>query len=291
MSQAFDSIFESTIPTKLADGFVFAEGPVWHPDNLLYFSDIRDHKRYLLNLASDDLKLIAEDTDGANGMTFNADGELVYCHMGKRRVSKTSRSGDEIAVATHFAGKLLNAPNDIVPHSDGSLYFTNPQGRISGPDAEIGYSGVYRIGSDGAVTEVCSGMNLPNGLAFSPDESKLYVSNTRPDPKLLVFDMQSDGTAVNGRVIDEMPLRGATEKNGVPDGLKVDSVGRIFVTGPAGIWVWDESEKFVGILEFDEVVTNLAWGGDDLRTMFVTAHSSVYSLRTIEPGIGLPVFE
>ena len=289
MSENLSSLFEALDPQVLATGFVFAEGPVWHPSGHLYFSDIRDSKRYRVDVRTGEVKLLAENTFGANGMTFNSNKELVYCQMGKRRVSAVSGT-KEVVVADSFDGKKLNAPNDVVPHSDGSVYFTNPEGRIVGEEAEIGYSGVYRVAANGDVVEVCAGMNLPNGLAFSPDESMLYVSNTRPDPRMYVLDMQTDGTAGNQRVFAEMPLMGDSEKNGVPDGMKVDSDGRVYCTGPGGIWIWESDGVLVGVLTFPEVVTNIAWGGDDLHTMFVTGHTSVYSLRTTTPGIPLPVF-
>jgi gluconolactonase len=289
VSENLNSLFESLEPQVLATGFVFAEGPVWHPSGHLYFSDIRDSKRYRVDTRTRTVELLVENTFGANGMTFNSNDELVYCQTGKRRVAAVSGTL-EIVVADSFDGKKLNAPNDIVPHSDGSLYFTNPEGRISGDDAEIGYSGVYRVATNGEVVEVCAGMNLPNGLAFSPDESMLYVSNTRPDPKMYVFDMQADGTAGNQRVFAEMPLVNDSEKNGVPDGMKVDSAGRVYCTGPGGVWIWEPDGALVGVLTFPEVTTNIAWGGDDLRTMFVTGHTSVYSLRTTTPGSPLPVF-
>jgi gluconolactonase len=135
-------------------------------------------------------------------------------------------------------------------------------------------------------------VNLPNGLAFSPDESVLYVSNTRPDPKMYAFDMQTDGTASNQRVFTEMPLVNSSEKNGVPDGMKIDSAGRVYCTGPGGVWIWEPGGVLIGVMEFPElaVTKNIAWGGDDLRTMFVTGHTSVYSLRTTTPGTPLPVF-
>jgi gluconolactonase len=235
------------------------------------------------------VELVTENTFGSNGMTFNSNGELVYCQTGKRRVAAVSGT-EETVVADSFDGKKLNAPNDIVSHSDGSLYFTNPEGRISGDDAEIGYSGVYRVAANGVVVEVCAEMNLPNGLAFSPDESMLYVSNTRPDPKMYVFDMQADGTTSTQRVFAEMPLVDDSEKNGVPDGMKVDSAGRVYCTGPGGVWIWEPDGELAGVLKFLEVTTNIAWGGGDLRTMFITGHTSVYSLRTTTPGVPLPVF-
>ena len=127
-------------------------------------------------------------------------------------------------------------------------------------------------------------------LAFSPDESLLYVSNTRPDPKLNVFDLQPDGTAINKRVFAEMPLVEELEKNGVPDGLKVDSEGRVFCTGPGGIWIWEPDGERVGVLAFPEVTTNIAWGGSDWRTMFVTGHTSIYSLQPTTPGVPVAAF-
>ncbi len=291
LSDQTDSLFETLEPSVLATGFVFAEGPVWHPSGRLFFSDIRDSKRYQLDIATNTVSLLAENTFGGNGMTFDSEGRLTVCQPGKRRVIAVCiEQVGETILSDCFEGDRLNAPNDIAPHSDGSLYFTNPEGRIKGDDAEIGYSGVYRISPGGTTTEVCAGMNLPNGLAFSPDESLLYVSNTRPDPKLYVFDMRPDGTAVNRRVFAEMPLTQNSETNGVPDGLKVDSEGRVFCTGPAGLWIWEPDGSRLGILKFPEVVTNLAWGGDDLRTLFVTGHTSVYALRVFSAGIGIPVF-
>jgi sugar lactone lactonase YvrE len=292
MNPDLSPLFESTEPAVLATGFTFAEGPVWHPDDVLYFSDIRESKRYKLDTATQNVTLIAENTHGGNGMTFDHNGRLIVCQPGRRRVIATqiSADSDAIVISDNFKGKKLNAPNDVVTHSNGDIYFTNPEGRISGDEAEIGYSGVYRASTNGETSEVCAGMNLPNGLAFSPDESLLYVSNTRPDPKLYVYEMQPDGAAVNGRTFAEMPLINGDEKNGVPDGLKVDSQGKIFCTGPGGIWVWEQSGGLLGVMKFPEVTTNLAWGDSDLRTMYVTGHSSIYSLRIRQPGVGSPVF-
>lgn len=286
MTQTLESLFESPNPKVIAEGFTFAEGPIWHQSGSLFFSDIRESKRYRYDTSTGATKLIAENTSGANGMTLDRSGRLVVCQMGLRRVISVDRDdqSDELVVADSYNGKRLNAPNDVVMRSNGDVYFTNPAGRISGPDADIGYSGVYRVTPQGEIHEVCAGMNLPNGLAFSPDESKLYVSNTRPDPKLLVFEMQSDGTATNQQLIDDMPLVGGSEKNGVPDGLKIDAEGRVFCTGPGGIWVWTAEGMHLGVLEFPEVTTNIAWGDDDLRTMYITGHSAVYTMRTLTPG-------
>lgn len=278
-----DEIFASTAPEQIATGFEFAEGPAWHPSGYLYFVDLRRSQRLRVHIGSGTVEVTAENTNRSNGQVFDHSGRLAVCQSGLRRIIAINDDGTETVLADRYQGKRLNAVNDIVVHSDGSLLFTNPQGQLSGPDAEIGYSGVYRIDGDGEVTEVCAGMNLPNGLAFSPDESLLYVSNTRPDPKLYVFDMLPDGTAVNQQVFSEMPLIDGTEKNGVPDGMKVDAAGRVYCTGPGGIWAWEPGGSHIGTLEFPEVTTNIAFGGSDGRSMFVTTHHAVYRLTGWEP--------
>ena len=156
-------------------------------------------------------------------------------------------------------------------------------------EREIGYSGVYRVLPDGEVQEVCSGMNLPNGLAFSPDESKLYVANTRPDPKLLVYDLAPDGTASGEAVFSEIPFNSEGQSGGVPDGLKVDIEGRIYCTGPGGLWIWESNGDHVGVVELPEFPANLNWGGLDNQTIFLTCRTSVYSVRATTPGVAIPL--
>jgi gluconolactonase len=273
-----DDIFVSTRPEQIATGFEFAEGPVWHATGHVSFVDLRRSQRLRLAVDTGRLEIMAENTHRTNGQALDANGRLVVCQSGLRRILVIEDDGSEMVLADRYRGKRLNAVNDIVLRSDGSLYFTNPQGQLSGADAEIGYSGVYRFDYGGELTEVCAGMNLPNGLAFSPDESHLYVSNTRPDPKLYRFDMRPDGTAGDMTVFAVMPLVGGAESNGVPDGMKVDSAGRIYCTGPGGIWAWEPDGRQLGTIVFPEVTTNIAFGGRDGRSMFVTTHHSIFRL-------------
>ena len=176
----------------------------------------------------------------------------------------------------------MNRPNDVVCHSDGSIYFTNPGGRVPAEEREIDFSGVHRIAPDGTVTAVVTDTEYPNGLAFSPDESILYVTNTRERMYIAAYDMQPDGTATNGRVFADMS---SDEPDGVPDGMKVDSEGRVYSTGPGGCWVFEPDGTHLGIIRLPEIPANCAWGGEDYRTMFFTARTSVYTLRMRTAGI------
>lgn len=289
MPAKLTDLFESLVPEQIATGFTFTEGPLWHPSGTLYFNDIRPQESWKVDLTTGATVLLRCDTGSANGQTFDAGGRLVICEMAGRRVSRAVPDGPFETVADQYDGKQLNQPNDIVLKSDGSLYFTNPEGRLANEEREIGYAGVYRVLLDGGVQEVCAGINLPNGLAFSPDESQLYVANTRPDPKLLVYDLAPDGTARGEAVFSEMPFTPEGQSGGVPDGLKVDIDGRIYCTGPGGLWIWEANGDHVGVLELPELPANLNWGGEDNRTVFLTCRTSVYSLRATTPGVAIPL--
>ncbi|MFQ6030805.1 MAG: SMP-30/gluconolactonase/LRE family protein, partial [Dehalococcoidia bacterium] len=185
-------------------------------------------------------------------------------------------------LAERWEGKRLNRPNDVICRADGSIYFTNPGGRIDPAEREIDFSGVHRIEPDGTVTAVVTDIEYPNGLAFSPDERILYVANTRPEMYIASYDVQSNGTTSNRRVFAEMA---SEEPEGVPDGMKVDSEGRVYCTGPGGCWVFDPVGHHLGTIRLPEVPANCAWGGPDYRTMLFTARTSVYTLRMKTPGV------
>ena len=193
-----------------------------------------------------------------------------------------AHDGSIASLAEQWDGKRLNRPNDVVCHSDGSIYFTNPGGRVPAEEREIDFSGVHRIAPNGTVTAVVTDTEYPNGLAFSPDESILYVTNTRERMYIAAYDMQPDGTATNGRVFADMS---SDEPDGVPDGMKVDSEGRVYSTGPGGCWVFEPDGTHLGIIRLPEIPANCAWGGEDYRTMFFTARTSVYTLRMRTAGI------
>jgi gluconolactonase len=173
----------------------------------------------------------------ANGNTRDREGRLITCEHKNRRVSRTEKDGRVVTLAERFEGKRLNSPNDVVVKSDGSIYFTDPPYGIGREQEELGFYGVYRLTADGTLTLLVRDFVRPNGLAFSPDESKLYVDDSQEGPHP-VFDVRKDGTLANGRVFAELKAPG---KRGVPDGMKVDTRGNVYCTGPEGVWVFDKS--------------------------------------------------
>ena len=283
MADNLEQVLETTDAECLAAGFVFTEGPLWHPEGYWLFVDVRREPGAIFKLTpGGEPEIYREPSNGSNGLTFDLEGQLIMCEGDGRRMSRREQDGSIAALAEQWDGKRLNRPNDVVCHSDGSIYFTNPGGRVPAEEREIDFSGVHRIAPDGTVTAVVTDTEYPNGLAFSPDESILYVTNTRERMYIAAYDMQPDGTATNGRVFADMS---SDEPDGVPDGMKVDSEGRVYSTGPGGCWVFEPDGTHLGIIRLPEIPANCAWGGEDYRTMFFTARTSVYTLRMRTAGI------
>lgn len=277
MADRLGEILESPDAERLATGFIFTEGPLWRPDGYLLFVDIRTSRIYRLTPGGEP-EVVREDSGEANGMTFDADGRLVVCEMVNRRVARQEDDGAWTTVADGYNGQRLNRPNDVVLKSDGSLYFTNPgRQRLDASEIEMPFNSVQRVFPDGTVEMVVPGFEYPNGLAFSPDESVLYVSNTRPGQYIIAYDLDADGAVRGVRHFADMPSDSDT--NGVPDGMKVDAEGRVYCTGPGGCWVFDQGGAPMGVIRLPEYPANCAWGGSDGRTMFFTANTSVYSAR------------
>ena len=277
MADRLGEILESPEAERLATGFIFTEGPLWRPDGCLLFVDIRTSRIYRLTPGGEP-EVVREDSGEANGMTFDADGRLVVCEMVNRRVARREDNGAWTTVADGYNGQRLNRPNDVVLKSDGSLYFTNPgRQRLEASEIEMPFNSVQRVFPDGTVEMVVPGFEYPNGLAFSPDESVLYVSNTRPGQYIIAYDLDADGAVRGVRHFADMPSD--TDTNGVPDGMKVDAEGRVYCTGPGGCWVFDQGGALMGVIRLPEYPANCAWGGADGRTMFFTANTSVYSAR------------
>ena len=277
MADRLGEILESPDAERLATGFIFTEGPLWHPDGYLLFVDIRTSRIYRLTPGGEP-EVVREDSGEANGMTFDADGRLVVCEMVNRRVARREDNGAWTTVADGYNGQRLNRPNDVVLKSDGSLYFTNPgRQRLEASEIEMPFNSVQRVFPDGTVEMVVPGFEYPNGLAFSPDESVLYVSNTRPGQYIIAYDLDADGAVRGVRHFADLPSD--TDTNGVPDGMKVDAEGRVYCTGPGGCWVFDQGGAPMGVIRLPEYPANCAWGGADGRTMFFTANTSVYSAR------------
>jgi gluconolactonase len=297
MSDKLSSILSGE-PELLASGFGFTEGPVWHPDSYLYFSDIPNN--HLLKWVPGQSPYVAmENTQGGNGLTFDKQGRLLMCQMAARRVVRFDGDGSMTVVADRWEGKRVTAPNDVVGRSDGTIFFTDPQGRLSQEEREQGFSGVYLVTPDGQMKLATDECPYPNGLALSPDEATLYVAITRqdqecfqekegggvcPHQRVLAFDVASDGSLSNNRLFADM----SSGEEGVPDGMKVDSEGNVFCTGPGGVWVFDKDGNHLGTLRTPEVTANCAFGGSDHRTLFLTSSTSLNSIRVKAPGVRVP---
>ena len=276
-------ILEAGEAERLATGFVFTEGPLWHPDGFYYFVDVRASMLYRITPGRPH-EVVREKTGGGNGTTFDLQGRLILCEGDNRRVTRRATDDRFEVLVDRFEGKRLNRPNDVVCKSDGSLYFTDPGLRVPLAEREVEHAGVYRIATDGAVSLVAD-FEYPNGLAFSPDERLLYVANTRWAQYIHVLELDGDGRVLRRRIFADMS---SDETDGVPDGMKVDVEGRVYCTGPGGTWVFAPDGARLGIIRTPEVPANLAFGGPDLRTLFFTARTSVYTLRAKVPGQSHP---
>ena len=283
MATTLSDIVESAEPKKVASGFVFTEGPLWHSDGTLTFVDIR--RSQIIRLGTDGKTVIIRESSGeSNGMTFDKQGRVVICEMVNRRLTRMENNTYTV-VADKVDGKRLNRPNDVIGKSDGSLYFTNPgRERLEPADVDLDTNNVLRVKPDGTVDVIIPQFDYPNGLAFSPDEKILYVANTRPDKFIMAYDVNADGTVSNGRHFADM----SSEEAGVPDGMKVDVEGRVYCTGPGGCWVFEPSGELIGIIKLPEYPANCGWGGPDNKTMYFTANTSVFSMRMKTAGTKIP---
>jgi len=275
-------ILETTDLQQEATGFVFTEGPLWHPDGFFYFVDVRASMLY--RLTPGDKPQVVRKTEGGNGTTFDLQGRLINCEGDGRRVTRTEPDGTVTTLIDRFEGKRLNRPNDVICASDGALLFTDPSLRVPLAEREVENAVVYRIAPDGGVTAVAP-FEYPNGLALSPDERTLYVANTRWTKYIHAIELDAAGAMVRRRIFADMSSDGT---NGVPDGMKVDAAGRVFCTGTGGVWVFAPDGTKIGIIETPEVCANVAFGGPDLRILLLTASTSVYTLRVKTPGLPHP---
>ncbi len=293
---------------KLADSFGFLEGPVWvRQGGYLLFSDIPANVIYKWSpdvgkvsiflaysgfTGTDDSVAGAQSNDGralvtllgSNAVTVDPQGRVVYCAHGDRQVVRLEADGRRTVLASQFEGKRLNSPNDLVFKSDGTLYFTDPpsglRDRDKDPKKELPFSGVYLL-KGGKLQLITKDMTTPNGIVFSPDEKYLYV-NDSAKKTITRFDVQPDDTVTNGQVIIDMS---SDKAPGVPDGMKVDQKGNIYCTGPGGFWIMSPQGKHLGTVLTSELPANLAFGGPDLKTLFLTARTGLYQIRLKIPGI------
>jgi gluconolactonase len=282
-SEAFRRLFpEGALIERVATEFRFTEGPVWFPEGgYLLFSDIPANKIYQLT-PQGELAVFREPSGNANGLTRDREGRLIACEHGNRRVTRTEQDGSVVVLADHFQGNRLNSPNDVVVKSDGVIYFTDPPFGIKPEQQEQAHQGVYRfMPESGELDMVVNDLVRPNGLAFSPDEKKLYIDDSARR-HVKVFDVGDDGTLLNGKVFHDMNI----PEPGSPDGMKVDVCGHVYCTGAGGVWVFDAQGHHLGTLVTPETPANCAWGDDDLQSLYITARSSVYRVRVNIQGIG-----
>jgi gluconolactonase len=284
---------------KLAEGFLFTEGPVWHPDGYLLFSDPNANTIYRwtpdggLSIFRPKsgyrgLDIGAYNQPGSNGLTLDPAGRLTINEHGNRRVTRLEKNGVLTVLADRFEGKRLNSPNDLVYRSDGALYFTDPPFGLpkffDDPRKELAWSGVYCL-IDGELKVVTRDLTGPNGLAFSPDEKYLYVDNWDVNRKVIMrYAVAPDGTLHDGVLFLDLTSVGGEQAF---DGLKVDRKGNVYAAGPGGLLVISPQGKQLGTIKFSEQPANLAWGDADRQTLYVTARTGLYRVRLSVAGAGL----
>jgi gluconolactonase len=274
---------DATIET-IGSGFFFTEGPVWDAaQDCLHFSDIPASTihRWQPNVG---LSVFRSPSGKSNGLTHDREGRLIVCEHAGRRVSRIEKDGSTKTIASHYKGRRLNSPNDVVVKSDGYIYFTDPPYGLNptygvAEYPELDFAGVYRVAPDGSDMAVVTADCTPNGLAFSPDEKRLYVADTEEN-HVLVYDVDPDGGLSGGRLFAQMPGNSLA-----PDGIKVDRNGHVFVTGAGGVWVFEPGGARLGIIPVPELPANLAWGDADWSTLYITARTSVYRVRTNTTGL------
>ena len=278
---------------KLGEGYGGGEGPAegplwWKEGSYLLFSDIHNNRR-MKWAQGQGVTLFQEPTNRANGLTRDLQGRLLAAEHDSRRVTRQEPDGSITVVANSFNGQRLNRPNDVIVKSDGAIYFTDPwTSPLPREQWDLTFSGVYRVTPDlGTLTLLVGDFIVPNGLAFSPDESVLYINDTRKG-HIRAFDMLPNGTLAiqSERVFADL----SGDRPGVPDGMKVDVEGNVYCGGSGGVWVLDPSGKHLGTIAHGETATtNVAFGGDDWQTLFFTSRNTLGSVQCKIAGVPVPV--
>jgi len=297
-----DPAFDELVPKnaqveKLAGGFTFIEGPIWRPSGVLWFSDVVGNvvRQYspsdgnvteILNPGGYDGKgnLPPGGYNGPNGMTADQDGAVLLCQHGYRRIVHISKDMKITTVVDKYQGKRLNSPNDVVYRSDGSFYFTDPPyGLPKGDDdpaKELKFNAVFRM-AKGKLEPVIKDLSRPNGIAISPDQKTLYIGNSDEKNRIwMAYDIADDGSVSNGRVFADVS---AEKDAGVPDGMKVDSKGNLWASGPGGLWVFSPAGKHLGTIKMEQIPANCNWG-DDWKSLYITARTGLYRIKLAVPG-------
>ena len=305
-----EGTFERLVPTfdllvpvdavveKVAGGFQFTEGPVWMPGQpgAILFSDIPANTVYRWTEGEGSEiflhPVMPDDSDtggtgGSNGLALDSEGRLILCEHGNRRIARMENDGSRTMLADRYKNQRLNSPNDIVFHSTGAAFFTDPpyglEEQDESPAKEQSHNGIYRLDLDGTVTLVFAGQTRPNGIGLSPDESILYVANSdvAPNQLWMSYPVLVDLTLGEGTIFFDA---NEMEQPGWADGLALDRSGNVYATGPGGVLVFDANGQHLGTIALDEIPTNVGWG-DDGKTLYITAHTSLYRIKLSTEGL------
>ena len=292
--------FDALVPAgarieKLSGGFTFTEGPLWRPSGALWFSDVVGNVvrqwspdgtvvELLRPGGYDGNSLPAGGFIGPNGMTAGPAGSVMLCQHGNRRIARIAPDMSVQTLVDTFEGKKLNAPNDLVYRRNGTLFFTDPPYGLprgdEDPTKELRFNGVFNVVNGGTVA-IITNMTRPNGLAISPDDRTLYVANSDDNNRLWMrYNLAADGSVSNGAVLRDVSKE---KDSGLPDGMKLDAEGRLWATGPGGVWVMRPDGTHLGTIKLPEQPANCAWG-DDGRTLYMTAETGLYRLKTSVMG-------
>ncbi len=305
-----DPRFDRLIPEKsklqkLAEGFIWSEGPIWRrpigpaTEGFLNFSDIPRNR--VMKWQDGKLSVFLEPAgylgkkprggeSGTNGLTVDKVGRLVMCEHGERRIARLESDGTQTSLVDHYEGKRFNSPNDLCFKSNGDLYFTDPayglEKGYDDPGREMDYCGVFRLKPDGKVDLLTKELKCPNGIAFSPDESVLYISNSDPDrPVWMAYPMKPDGRLGTGKVFFDSTPWVKENKPGLPDGMKIDARGNLFATGPGGLHVFSSDGTHLGVVDTGQRTANCNWG-DAGSTLYICAHMFLARIQTNTRGNG-----
>jgi len=305
---AFDKLIpQGAVLEIIADGYDWAEGPVWVkekdggyllnsdiPKNLIVKWKEGDGKNDYLKPSGYNGDRTDLKEPGSNGLTLDSEGRLVMCQHGERRVARQEKDGKITVLADKYDGKRFNSPNDLCYKSNGDLYFTDPpyglkkkdwkEGEEEFPGREMDYCGVYRLSKDGKLTLLTKELSKPNGIAFSPDEKTLYIANSDPDKAIwMAYEVKDDGTLGKGRVFYDNGDDVKAKKKGLPDGMKVDVDGNVFATGAGGVLVFSPDAKLLGVIATGVATANCGWG-DDGSTLYVCADKQLCRIKTKTKG-------
>jgi gluconolactonase len=291
---------KDAVVEKLGDGFAWTEGPVWdRSEKVLLFSDIPNNviqkwkegsgiSEFLRPAGYTGSAPFTGREPGSNGLTFDAKHRLVMCQHGDRRIARLEAPGRFATLADRYDGKRLNSPNDLVYRSNGDLYFTDPAYGLpktfDDPGRELPYTGVYRLQQNGTVTLLTKELKAPNGIGFSPDEKTLYVAQSNVDDAIVMaYPVKGDGTLEAGRILINETSEAKAGKPGLPDGLKIDTHGNLWATGPGGVWIITPEGTPIGRIDTGVPTANVAWG-DDGSMLYITANKTLLRVKTTTKG-------